>query len=45
MMLAVVMFVDSIVAWAAAVNFGQFVDNAAVVWAAVSAVCVCIGCC
>ena len=34
-MLAAVMFADCVVVWAAAVNFGQFVDDAAaVVWAA-----------
>ena len=33
--LAAVMFADCVVVWAAAVNFGQFVDDAAaVVWAA-----------
>ena len=37
-MLAAVMFVACVVVWAAAVKFGQFVDDAAtVVWAAAAA--------
>ena len=37
-MLAVVLFVGCLVAWAAAVNFGQFVDEAAaVVWTTAAA--------
>ena len=35
MMLTVVLFVGCLVAWAAAANFGQFIEKA--VWAAVSA--------
>ena len=39
MRLAAVMFVGCVVEWAAAVNFGEFVDDAAaVVWAAGAAV-------
>ena len=34
------MFVGCVVVWAAAVNFGHFVDDTAVVWAANAAVLV-----
>ena len=36
--LAAVMFVGCVAVWAAIINFGQFVDDAAAVWAASAAV-------